>query len=131
MTFDDLVALPEDRLRHEIFDGEHVTTPTPFTQHQRAVKNLLYCFGSYLEQHPIGEVLTYCNVIFAPDNVVVPDILYISDERSSILTETYINGAPDLLAEVTSDVTRYRDEVQKKLSTSVSVSSNIGSPIPK
>ena len=27
-TYRDLVALPEDQLRHELIDGEHVVTPT-------------------------------------------------------------------------------------------------------
>jgi len=112
-TYDDIVALPEDRLRHEIFDGEHITTPTPYTKHQIVVGNLLVYLQEYLEQHPIGEVLMYCDVIFAPDNVVVPDVFYISDERSSIVTERNIQGAPDLIAEVTSEVTRDRDHVQK------------------
>lgn len=112
-TYDDLVVLPEDRLRHEIIDGEHITTPTPFTKHQVVVGNLLFCLGNYLQQHPIGEVLMYCDVIFAPDNVAVPDVFYISDERSSIVTERNIQGAPDLIAEVTSEVTRDRDAIQK------------------
>ena len=125
-TYDDLLALPEDRLRHEIIDGKHVTTPTPWTKHQVVVGNLIGYLGKYLQQHPIGEVLMYCDVIFAPDNVAVPDVFYISEARSSIVTERNIQGTPDLIAEVTSDVTRYCDEIQSRRSTSGLASLNIG-----
>ena len=33
-TCRDLVALPDDHLRHELIDGEHVVTPSPNTAHQ-------------------------------------------------------------------------------------------------
>ena len=34
LTYDDLVALPDDRLRHELIDGEHYVTPSPNLKHQ-------------------------------------------------------------------------------------------------
>jgi len=39
-TIDELMALPEDSLRHELLDGVHVVTPTPRPLHQRAVREL-------------------------------------------------------------------------------------------
>ena len=36
-TIDQLLALPEDGLRHELLDGEHIVTPAPNRRHQRAV----------------------------------------------------------------------------------------------
>jgi hypothetical protein len=29
MTYEDLLALPDDGLRHELIDGEHFVTPAP------------------------------------------------------------------------------------------------------
>ena len=114
-TYDDLLALPEDNLRHEIIDGEHVVSPSPFTKHQLVVMNISGRLFVYLLQNPVGQVFTApFDVIFAPDNVTEPDVLYISKERSSVLTEKNVQGAPDLVVEVISETGRRRDEVQKK-----------------
>jgi hypothetical protein len=32
-TYRDLVALPDDCLRHELIDGEHIVSPSPGTAH--------------------------------------------------------------------------------------------------
>ncbi len=41
-TVEALLALPDDGLRHELLDGEHVVTPAPALAHQRAVRLLMY-----------------------------------------------------------------------------------------
>jgi hypothetical protein len=40
MTCDDLVALPDDGLRHELIDGVHFVTPSPALVHQLIVGSL-------------------------------------------------------------------------------------------
>jgi Uma2 family endonuclease len=114
-TYDDLLALPEDNLRHEIIDGEHVVSPSPFMKHQLVVGNIFGELRSYLRRNPIGRVwIAPCDVVFAPDNVTEPDVLYISNERSSIQGIKNVQGAPDLCVEVISEFGRKRDEVEKK-----------------
>jgi hypothetical protein len=39
MTYDDLLALPDDGMRHELIDGEHFVTPAPAWTHQAIVGN--------------------------------------------------------------------------------------------
>jgi len=34
LTYEDYLLFPEDGQRHEILDGEHYVTPSPFFQHQ-------------------------------------------------------------------------------------------------
>ena len=48
------------------------------------------------------------------ENVVQPDILFISKERLDIIGEKHIKGAPDLTVEIISENSAYRDMVQKK-----------------
>ena len=43
-----------------------------------------------------------------------PDLLFISKDRASILTEKNIQGAPDLLVEILSTSTRKTDEIIKR-----------------
>ena len=45
-----------------------------------------------------------------------PDILFISNERSHIVTEDNVQGAPDLVIEITSPATLHRDrEIKRKI----------------
>jgi Uma2 family endonuclease len=114
-TYDDLLELPEDNLRHEIIDGEHVVAPAPVIKHQRVAGRIYGHLFMYLVQHPIGEVfMPPCDVVFAPDNVSEPDVFYVSNERKWIIEEKNVQGAPDLVVEVISEPGRRRDEVQKK-----------------
>ncbi len=48
------------------------------------------------------------------ENVVQPDILFISKDRLDIIGEKNIQGAPNLVIEIISENSVYRDMVQKK-----------------
>ena len=65
-----------------------------------------------MQKNPLGEIIVGpLNVIFSEENddVAVPDSLYVSNEKRSIISERGIEGAPDWLIEVTSPSTRKRD----------------------
>jgi len=54
------------------------------------------------------------DVVFSKEDVVQPDILFISKARSKIITEEEIRGAPDLVIEIFSPATAERDRTYKK-----------------
>ena len=86
LTYQDLLDLPEDGLRHELIDGEHYVTPAPNTKHQRVVTNLGWLVRGYLEEHPIGEVFASpLDIVLSKFDVVEPDLLYISRGRPESL----------------------------------------------
>jgi len=115
LTYDDLELLPYDGKRHEIIDGEHVVTPSPMVRHQDVVGNVHFHIKAFLREHPIGKVfMAPTDVVLSPIDIVVPDLLFISSERRSILTAKNLQGAPDLVLEVLSDSTRRIDEVIKR-----------------
>lgn len=114
LTYEDLLALPDDGLRHELIDGEHYVSPAPSLRHQEISGNLHYILHGFLRTHPIGKVyFAPCDVVFTPTNVVEPDLLFVSQDRSEILTARNVQGAPDLVIEVLSDSTRSMDEKRK------------------
>src|SRR5512145_2112171 len=47
-TADMVRALPDDRYRYEVIDGELFVTPAPSAQHQRAVRELFVRLAAYL-----------------------------------------------------------------------------------
>ncbi len=116
LRYEDLVALPDDGRRHELIGGELYLPPSPNRAHQKAVGNLYVILRAWLATAACGEVyLAPFDVVFSDEDVVEPDLLYVSAERASILTDANVQGSPDLVIEVLSPGTRRRDEKVKRL----------------
>ncbi len=114
-TYDDFLDFPNDGRRHEIIGGEHFVTPSPNTRHQTISLNLTVAIRNYLVQHPIGAVYAApLDVVLSDLDVVQPDLMYISRERTGVLTEQHVRGAPDLVGEILSPGTRRTDEITKR-----------------
>ena len=115
-TYGDLVALPEDQLRHELIDGEHIVSPSPGTPHQLAVWNLTGMIGPYLRANPIGTALAGpFDVRLSLFTVLVPDLVYFMAERfAHVVNEKHATAAPDLVVEILSPGTRRRDKGRKR-----------------
>ena len=115
LTWDDYAQFPDDGKRHELIDGEHYVTPSPFRRHQAIVRELLVAIANYLSAHPIGEIFgAPFDVILSKFDVVEPDLLYVSKERVPEVLKDWVRGAPDLVIEVASESTRKRDETTKR-----------------
>ena len=115
LTYEDYVQFPDDGLRHEIIEGEHYVTPAPSMRHQRICGRIFHLVQSYLDTHPIGEIFVApFDVLLSEFNVFEPDLAYLSAERSYLLTEKNLQGAPDLAVEILSHSTRQRDQRLKR-----------------
>ena len=115
LTYEDYLRIPDDGKRHEIVDGVHFVTAAPFIRHQRLVVRLTSLLDVFVREHRLGELLIApTDVILSTHDIVQPDLLFISNERNSILTEKNIQGAPDLVIEILSPGTRRRDERIKR-----------------
>ena len=115
MTYEDLLLLPEDGLRHEIIDGEHYVNASPATRHQLISYRIVMAIGTYLEEHPLGQLyFAPLDIVFSSHDVVAPDLMFISNERGEIVTAKNIQGSPDLLIEILSESNRKYDEVTKR-----------------
>lgn len=111
LTYRDWLRLPDDGKRHELIDGAHYVSPTPFIPHQRVVGNLYFLIRQHLERHGGGQVFGVpVSVVLSMFDVVEPDLQFVSEARRAILTHKHIHGAPDLVVEVLSESTRSRDE---------------------
>ena len=115
LTYEDYLLFPDDGKRHEIIDGDQCVTPAPRTKHQRISANLTVALVSFVKRRRMGLVLAApSDVILSDENVVQPDLLFVSTARASIVTEDNIRGAPDLVVEIISETTRKKDEVTKR-----------------
>jgi Uma2 family endonuclease len=112
--YEDYLKTPEGE-RYELIEGELLMTPSPVTKHQRISRDLEFEILKFVRENDLGEVFDApCDVYLDDENVVQPDILFISKERTNIIGEKNIQGAPDLVIEIISENTAYRDLIQKK-----------------
>lgn len=113
-TYEDYLKTPEDK-RYELINGELIMTPSPVPGHQLISVELLFRLKKFAVENNIGKVMhAPCDVYLDNENVVQPDILFISKDRLGIIGEKNIQGAPDLVIEIISENSVYRDMVQKK-----------------
>jgi Uma2 family endonuclease len=91
----------------ELIHGEVIVTPTGVPQHGNITGNT---FGWILVNKPDGRAYHAPQDIHLDEETVLqPDVLWISGARLHIITEKRIEGAPDLVVEVYSPSTAYRD----------------------
>jgi Uma2 family endonuclease len=114
LTYDDFVKLPDDGKRYEIIDGELFVNPAPVPRHQRIVARIVSAFDQYIETHGGWAAGSPVDVVLADDRIVEPDVIFIKDDRASIIGPKNIQGPPHIVVEVLSDGTRRYDEVQKR-----------------
>ncbi|HWN42400.1 MAG TPA: Uma2 family endonuclease [Thermoanaerobaculia bacterium] len=111
LSYEDYLLFPEDGKRHEILDGEHYVTAAPYPKHQRVLGELHFWLRFFLQDHRLGQVyLAPTDILLSEHDIVQPDLLFICNERLTILKEKNVQGAPDLVVEVLSDSTRRMDE---------------------
>jgi len=113
-TYEDYLKIPEDK-RFELIEGELIMTPSPITLHQRVLREIGFELLKHVKGFELGEVFyAPYDVYLDEENVIQPDILFVSKERLRIIGEKNVQGAPDLVIEIVSEHSAYRDLVQKK-----------------
>lgn len=113
-TYEDYLHLPEDK-RYELIDGEVHMVPAPVPYHQDVSRKLVVRLNEFVEKYNLGRIYyAPCDVVLSEIDVVQPDIIFISKKRLNIITDDNIQGAPDLIIEITSSSSEYRDKVIKR-----------------
>lgn len=85
-TREEVLALPVDGMRHELFDGELVMTPAPRKRHQLVLGELFIQLANWLATHDAGRVLLspadlplLGGQVAQPDVFVVPHLQFAPD----------------------------------------------------
>ncbi len=100
-TYAEYAALPDDGRRYEIIDGVLYVAPSPRRAHQAANRWFVYYLIEHVQRAGLGEVFgAPFDVELSPNTVVQPDVVVVLREHASIITDTHIVGAPDLVVEV-------------------------------
>ena len=126
-TYRDYLLLPELD-RRELIEGDFFMVPAPNIKHQKIVGYL----GAVLRAHVHGQrlgtlLLAPTDVVLSDEDVVQPDLLFVSNARRDIITEDNVAGAPDLVIEVLSPSTAERDmNLKLTLYAGAGVGDNVG-----
>ena len=101
-TVDDYMTTPDDK-RFQLLDGELILAPSPTSKHQAISLALSSALHQFVRQNGLG-IVRYAplDVFLSEYDVVQPDLLFVSNDRSDIVTEANIQGAPDLVVEILS-----------------------------
>ena len=114
-TIEELIALPEDGLRHELLDGVHVVTPAPELPHQAIITGLLFALRPSFESRSDVQLLTSpADIVLGPRTLVQPDVFVVRKAPGQILRSWKDAGVPILAIEVLSPSTAPRDRGGKR-----------------
>lgn len=107
--------LPEGTLA-EVIDNTLYMSPSPFFEHQDIISDLLTDMRLHTRATNLGKcVPAPTDVYFNDENIVQPDILFISTDRLNIIQKGRVKGVPDILIEVLSTNRKYDLEKKKAL----------------
>ena len=80
-TSQDLEVLPDDGKRYEIVDGELYVSRQPHLNHQIVCGKVFALLKNWSNQTQVGMPIFTPGLIFADDDDVVPDVVWISREQ--------------------------------------------------
>ncbi|RME11883.1 MAG: Uma2 family endonuclease, partial [Aquificota bacterium] len=96
-TYQDYLQLGDEK-RYEIIEGELLEMPAPSIRHQKVLWNLTGLFRDYHTKTKSGLFLfAPVDVVLSETEVVQPDLIYISEDRLSIVKERAVEGVPDMV----------------------------------
>jgi Uma2 family endonuclease len=103
-TVGDLDAFPDDGKRYEIIDGELYVAKQPDWFHQRVGGRIFSALDDWDMRTGIGMASLAPGVIFAEDEAVAPDVVWISQSRlfPALDQAGHLLVAPELVVEILS-----------------------------
>ena len=114
MTYAELLLMPEDGPRIELYDGEVWEMPAPSFVHQEVALNTALGFREYAERVGGVAVVAPFDIVFSERNVVQPDVVFFLPERKHLLKlREPTRYRPDIAVEILSPTTEGNDRGRK------------------
>jgi len=115
MSYDEYRAWAHEDVHAEWVNGEVIVAMPPKKEHQRVIAFLIELIGMFVRLFKLGECLDapFEMRIRADSPSREPDLLFVANEHLERLTSERLVGPADLIVEVISDDSVYRDRVDK------------------
>jgi Uma2 family endonuclease len=110
LDYDDYCAIPPDRNRYELIEGEVYVTPAPSPLHQRLVLRLADALQPHFSP-PAEAFVSPIDVILTAHDVVQPDVVVVANPAQ--ISRRGIEGPPLLVVEILSPNTTVYDRTTK------------------
>lgn len=103
-TTADLDLLPDNGTRYEIIDGELFMTRAPHWGHQETCGKIFQELNTWSRSSGLGRAAINPGIIFTDADNVIPDVVWVSNERLTLLLDDagHLTGSPELVVEVLS-----------------------------
>jgi len=105
-TIRDLESFPDqlDDTRYEIIDGDLYVAHQPSFEHQYVCAELCAALHAWSAQSGLGLAVPAPGIIFAEDDNVAPDVVWLSRQRlrEILSADGKLHGPPELIVEVLS-----------------------------
>jgi Uma2 family endonuclease len=103
------ISSPDDGNLYEVLDGELIMAAAPNLRHQEIIFRIAKLIDAFVLARKTGKVFIAAVDVVLGDDLVEPDVVFVSNERKGIMGTERITGAPDLVVEVLSLSTSTRD----------------------
>ena len=113
MSPEEFRNLPETTPRCELLKGVLYIMPEPALDHQFLVQLLWKYLFDQLTLAGLAYAYIPVNLALDGDDYLSPDVIVVASDRAEMLGRVWVNGAPDVVAEVLS-TDRSRDLVNKR-----------------
>jgi Uma2 family endonuclease len=104
VTTEEYLRTPESKVPTELIYGALRVADSPMPRHQAAVADFHLALAPHVREHRLGHIwLSPLDIILDAQRALIlqPDLFFISNTRSHILTDR-VRGAPDMVLEVLS-----------------------------
>ena len=103
-TVEDLDGLPDNSNRYEIIHGDLQMTRAPHVDRQDVAGAIYSELRGWSKRSKMGRAAFAPGVIFSPIDSVIPDVLWVSNDRAKALLDDagHFTGAPEIIIEVLS-----------------------------
>lgn len=124
-TTSDVELLPESKNRYEIIDGELIMTRAPHWKHQKTIGRIHLALEKWSIKTGLGTTIINPGIIFTDYDNVIPDLIWISQERLELsLDESgHFTSAPELIVEVLSET---KSDIRRDKDAKLKLYSNQG-----
>jgi Uma2 family endonuclease len=104
VTFEQFEQFPDDGMRHELLQGEHIVVPPPKSLHTRIQQKIQDVLRPFVLERRLGEVHIEAGFRLTSDTWLQPDVSFLrSSQIQSSDPHGYYQGAPAIAIEIASD----------------------------
>jgi Uma2 family endonuclease len=100
MSIEEFARLPDDGMKHELDERELIAAPPAPHRHRVIHGTVAHILGDFVERHALSDATIGSGCVLGPATVRGPDVSFV--RRSHIPEGQWVEGAPDLVAEVVS-----------------------------